>query len=150
MSSAARVRLFYTVDKETFDKYMLKRSELDPNRCINYPKRIAKKIGNILKHLAAAGFKWTVLGSIIEPVTSLPSDFNLLQYCAYLITGEGKEPAHLSTFLGILADLELPLKWFCTKIQTKLRKLQRNRKEQQKHDSKKKTNKEKEANQRNL
>lgn len=111
------VSKYYLVDSKTFDKYMLRKAE-DSMDTKQFPKKILKKIQQILAFLASVGNKWNILGCI-EASSNLPLNLNVLSHSAYVVTGKGPEPEHLCDFLKALSLLEVPIKLFCAKVQKK-------------------------------
>lgn len=131
--SCVHVKTFYLVDSATFETYMLKKTEAAVD-VKEYPKKVSKKIRQILMYLASVGNSWNLLGCI-QSSTELPKNLNVLSHSAFAVTGKGSEPEHLSTFLNTLLALEVPVKLFCTKVQKKLsalKRLQKNRKKKAK------------------
>lgn len=122
--SSVHVKTFYVADKDTFEKYIAKKNEVQQEALSQFPKRITKKIGNILKFLAATGLRWSILGCLLQPMNDLPKDINVLEHCAFAISGVGSEPEFFPLFLKLLASLEIPVKWFCSKVQKRVKKLQ--------------------------
>lgn len=120
------IETFYVVSKKAYDSYVLKKRE--NVLCVNkFPKRVAKKVTNILKYLSLKNIKWDVLGCV-KASEDLPKDVNVLEYAAFAITGRGTPPKHISTFIKVLVALEVPLKWLSLKVQVQYKKIQRNNK----------------------
>lgn len=115
------IETYYVVSKQNYEKYVLKKREGDV--CMSkFPQRVVKRIAGVLKYLSTRGITWNILGTV-EKSEELPTDINILEYTAYTITGKGRAPSELNSFVKVLVSLEVPLHWFCPKVQVLYKKL---------------------------
>lgn len=117
----ANTHLYYLVRQDIYEKSRINEYEVS-DKLSAYPKRVVKKIKNLLTFLSAGGITWDFLGYCTSYTPELNPSWSVLEYCTYSIVGKGEEPAAYKQFILLVIRLKAPADLFCLKVQKKITK----------------------------